>query len=106
MRSFPKNRLTWPGGNTLEFRYRSEPSEIIDKARSIIEILRNFKNMTVDKIKITVSVKTRTKLNKSGKPAAKSIPVMKKIQIAASGFLSTKLKITVWAEHWFLNLLY
>lgn len=73
----------------MEFRYKSEPKEIIDKNRAIAAILRDFKDMTVDKIRMKVSINMLVRFNGFKKYAAKSMPMIKKIQITASGFLST-----------------
>ncbi|MCX5687484.1 MAG: hypothetical protein NTV71_02405 [Candidatus Omnitrophica bacterium] len=73
----------------MEFKYKSEPREIIDKYKNIFEILRNFKNIMVDKIKVKNSMNTGVNFNKFERYAAKNMPMIKKIQIAASGLLFT-----------------
>ena len=45
-------------GNILEFKYKREPSEVIDKNRNISEILRDFKTITVAKIKTNIAKST------------------------------------------------
>jgi hypothetical protein len=75
----------------LEFKYKSEPREIIDKNKNIFEILRNFKDMTADKMKIKVIINAMVRFNNFGIHAAKSMPTIKKIQITKSGLLFTNM---------------
>lgn len=73
----------------MELRYKSEPSEVIDKNKNIFEILKNLKDTTVDKMKIKVTINAEMRFNSFGIHAVKSMPKIKKIQIAKSGLLST-----------------
>lgn len=72
-----------------EFIYKREPSETIDKNKNIFEILRYFKNNTAAKTKTKVAMNTWVNFNKFEKRPARNMPVIKKIQIAANGFLFT-----------------
>jgi hypothetical protein len=72
-----------------EFTYKREPNEVIDKNKNIFEILRNFKDNTVAKTKPRVAMNTRVSFNRFGKHAARNMPMIKKIQITANGFLFT-----------------
>lgn len=73
----------------MEFRYKREPSEVTDKNKNIFEILRNFKNNTTAKTKTEVAMNAWVSFNKFGKRAARNMPMIKKMQIAANGFLFT-----------------
>ena len=67
-----------------EFKYKRAPSEIIERNKNILEILRNLKEITLNAAKTKVIINAVIRFNNFGMDAAKIMPMIKKIQIAAT----------------------